>query len=231
MRRLTRSLIVALLLAAMPVGTVTAVTPSPTAATNDAALTRLKTKGTAEIDRRQKHLEAALQKIESSTQIKTEDKAALTKLIKDQIAGLVALKAKLAGETTVAAARVSVASIVTDYRVYALTLSKARMVASADRFAVAQEKLQALHNKLAPKVGDDATLKAKLQHMQEQITASATASTGVVPKLLALQPTDYNANHAVLVQYRASLKTAHDALKSAREDAKFIIDELKPHTH
>jgi hypothetical protein len=155
----------------------------------------------------------------------------LIKLVKDQIAGLVALKTKLAGETTVTAARADVASIVSDYRVYALTLPKARMIASADRFAVSQTKLTELYNKLATKVGDDATLKAKLQHMQEQITASATASTNVIPQLLALQPTDYNANRAVLVQYRASLKAAHDALKLAREDAKFIIDELKPHTH
>jgi hypothetical protein len=221
---------VAVLMSAATSGTVLAiVSPAPVAgATSAQKLAALQSKGTVEIDRRLSNLTAATAKLAASTKLTAADKAALTKQVQDEISGLTTLKAKLAAETAIAGARVDVVSIVSDYRVYVLLLPKTRLVASSDRFAVAEDKLTALHDKLGAKVpSTDAASLAKLTDMQKQTAAAKSISDSLVPKLLAMAPTDYNANHAVLVQYRASLKTAQADLVTARDDAKAVIATLK----
>jgi hypothetical protein len=229
----------AALLAALPLATVSAVTSthSPTPTPSADRLANLKSKGTTEIDRRLANLNAALTKLTASTKLSATDKATLTKQVQAEITGLTALKAKLAADTDLATARADVASIVADYRVYVLMLPKVRMVASADRFAVAEQKLTVLHDKLKAKVDPEVdnsastsnatALTAKLDDMAAKIADAKAKSASMVTQLLALQPTDYNANHAVLVGYRASLKTAQTDLKAARDDAKFVADALK----
>jgi hypothetical protein len=238
MKRLTlvKSIAAAALLAALPVATVSAVTathtPSPSPSTD--RLGALKSKGSTEIDRRLANLNAALTKLTASTKLTATDKATLIAQVQAEVAGLTALKAKLVADTDIATARADVASIVADYRVYVLMLPKARMVASADRFTVVEDKLTTLQGKLQAKVttrktaGQDVTaLQAKLDDMTAKIADAKAKSASMVTQLLALQPTDYNSNHAVLVQYRASLKTAQTDLKAARDDAKFVADALK----
>jgi hypothetical protein len=228
-RILVRAATAAVLFAALPLSAVAVSTPTPTPSAAQAQrLTNLKSKGTAEIDRRLANLNSALGKLNASTKLTAANKATLAKQIQDEIAGLTALKAKLAADTELATARTDVASIVSDYRVYALMLPKARLVSSADRFAVAEDKLQTLHDKLAAKPLKDGAndVAEKLADMQAKITAAKTISDPLTAQLLAIQPTDYNANHATLVQYRASLKTAQDDLKAARDDAKSVIATL-----
>jgi hypothetical protein len=236
-RVLIRAAIAAALIAAMPV-TALAVVSSPSATPNAAQaqrLANLKSKGTTEIDRRVSNLNAALEKLSASAKLSAADKDALTQQIQTELTSLKALKTKLAGETDIAAARADVQSIVTDYRVYALMLPKTRMTASADRFAVAEDKLTALHDKLKTKVDAQNSSPAsgisadqvKLTDMAAKIADAKAKSSSMVAQLLALQPTDYNANHTVLVSYRASLKTAQEDLKAARDDAKAVIDNLK----
>jgi hypothetical protein len=235
MKRLTRTLILSTALALMPAGTL-AVTASPTAtpAATDARLANLKARGTSEINRRKENLTAASQKIQASTKTPASEKQVLTSQLNLETATLDALAKKLAAETTLAGARADVQSIVTDYRVYALMLPKTRMVASIDRFSVAEEKLNLLHDKLlnqvraitdSPDTSKD--LQDKLAAMQQEIDTAKSAADGLVPVLLALKPTDYNANHAVLVQYRDALKGAQEHLKAARDDAKAILEALK----
>jgi hypothetical protein len=227
MRHLTlaRSAAIALLAAAFPVASALSVS-SPTPSAGQNALAALKAKGATEIDRRLQNLAGALDKLSNSTTLTAADKAALTKQLNDEVSGLTALKTKLAAETTVAGARADVQSIVLDYRVYALMLPKTRMMASADRFAVVETKLTKLHDELAAKATSSAD-KSKLADMSSQIANASAQTTKLETELLALQPTDYNANHAVLVTYRAAEKTAHDALVAARDDAKTVIDDLK----
>jgi hypothetical protein len=217
-RTLTRAATAAALVAAIPLTVIAASSPT---------IAALKSKGDTEIARRIDNLDAASGKLSESKTVTDADKATLRKQIEDEVNGLTDLKEKLDAETTIAGARADVASIVTDYRVYALILPKVRMTASADRFAVVEDKLTALHDKLVTKAGTDATLKSKLDDMSAKIAAAKTTSSSVVSQVIALQPTDYNQNHTVLVQYRASLKSAQQDLKAARDDAKFVIDSLK----
>jgi valyl-tRNA synthetase len=239
-RHLIRTALAGVFLAAMPLAANAVVsTPAPTATPAAAAqaqrLNNLKTKGTAEIDRRLAALNAALEKLNAATKLAAADKTALTQQIQAEIAGLTKLKTKLAADADLATARADVASIVTDYRVYALVAPKVRLVAAIDRLTVAADKLSALQAQLRVKA--DAANKSaasgvsaeqqKVDDMAKQITAAKAAIDGLNTKLIALQPTDYNANHAVLVDYRAKTKAAFTDLKAARDDAKAVIDALK----
>ncbi len=232
----TRRVLAAVLLAAMPTATISAVsTPTPTPGAAAAQhLTNLKTRGNAEIDRRITNLTAALDKLAASTKLTAAAKATLTSQLNAELTGLGALKAKLAADTVLATARTDVQSIITDYRVYALMLPKARLVASADRFDVAEAQLTALSVKLQAKIstakaaGQDVTAEqAGVTDMNAKIADAQTKTANVVTQLLALQPTDYNANHTVLLTFRTTLAAAQTDLKTARQDAASAISALK----
>ena len=228
--KLYKATFIGLLLAAMPATSSAVVSPAPTVAAAATAqkLANLKNKGTAEIDRRTTNLNNVLTKLGAVSVLKPADKDALTTQVKTELTGLATLKTKLAADTDLATARTDVQSIVTDYRVYALMLPKVGMVASADRFDSVEQKLMTLHDKLATKVSPmSAADSAKLTDMAAKLTDAKTKTDGIVAQLLALQPTDYNANHTVLVNFRATEKTAHDDLVAARDDAKALIDSLK----
>lgn len=243
--RIFRTALAGVFIAAMPLATdavasTPKATPTPKVATSPNAaqaqrLTNLKTKGTAEIDRRIASLNSALEKLNTAAKLTAADKAALTQQIQAEIAGLTTLKAKLGAETELAAARADATSIVTDYRVYALMAPKARMVAAIDRLTVSADKLSEMQASLRIKVDAANASPAsgvsadqqKVDAMASKIAAAKAATDGMTAKLLALQPTDYNANHAVLVDYRAKTKIALDNLKAARDDAKDLIASLK----
>lgn len=235
LRTLVKNTIAAILIAMLPLPIASAATsPAAAAAAQAQKIANLQTKGAAEIDRRVANLSAALEKLGASTKLSLADKASLTAQVQSELTGLASLKAKLAADTTLTAARADVASIVTEYRVYVLMLPKARLAAAADRFAIVEDKLTSLNAKLTAAVDQQKTagkdvsaLEAKLSDMKSQTAAATSATQGLVAKLIALQPTDYNTSHAVLVTYRESLKTAQTDAVAARDDAKSVIDGLK----
>jgi hypothetical protein len=95
------------------------------------------------------------------------------------------------------------------------------MVSSTDQFDATEQKLTTLHDKLASQISPmNSTDAAKLADMTAKIADAKTKTAGLVAQLLALQPTDYNANHTVLVNFRATEKLAHDDLMAARDDAR-----------
>lgn len=229
----------ALLFAAIPLSSVNAVASTPLVASplttaQATHLDNLKSHGTAEIDRRISNLNAALLKLNATTKLTAADKTALTNTINAEISGLNTLKAKLTADTDLATARTDVQSIVSDYRVYVLLLPKTRLVASADRFTAVENQLTQLSVKLQTKVDaaktagkDVTTMQVSLTDLKNKLADAQEKSTSVIAPLLALQPTDYNQNHAVLVNYRNSLMAAHDGVMAARDDAKSVIQALK----
>lgn len=232
-----RGIYAAVLISALPLTGVAktnvATTPVPVAANQAAHLTNLKTRGATEIDRRLASLNTALAALQTSTKITSTDKTALASQIQDEVTALTSLKAKLAANTVLAEARADVASIATDYRVYALMLPKTRLVAAADRQTMAVTQLTDLSNKLETRLTaaksngkNVAALQTSLIQLKTQLATATTGSSGVVAKVLALQPSDVNANRTVLAGYRQALVTAQAELKAARTTAKTIVDGL-----
>ncbi|HEY6736722.1 MAG TPA: hypothetical protein VI322_03320 [Candidatus Saccharimonadia bacterium] len=236
---LSRSITIAVCLSVLPLSAAAVATPTPTptptpSAATSQRLTNLKTKGAAEIDRRLTNLTAAFEKLAKARKISAADKGALAKQIQDESTGLTSLKTKLANETTLAGARADVASIVTDYRVYVLMLPKTRLVAATDAAAVSVSNLNDLAAKLTSHISaaksnnkDVSALETKLDDMKAKTADAGDKIDGLVAKLLAVQPSDYNTSHAVLGTYRQILAAVVTDITAARADAKSIIDGLK----
>ena len=248
--RLLRTAMAAALFSAIPLTSVDGVSQPPTTdkavaaktgaspaaltTTQAAHLANLKAHGTTEIQRRLSNLTAALTKLSATTKLTAADKTALTNQINSEISSLTALKTKLAADTDLTTARADVQNIVSDYRVYVLLLPKTRLIATADSFSTVETQFNTLANLLQAKIdstkkaGKDVTaLQASLNDLDAKLTDARTKSSSVIAPLLALQPGDYNSNHAVLVNYRNTLRAADTDLTTARDDAKSIISGLK----
>jgi hypothetical protein len=72
-----------------------------------------------------------------------------------------------------------------------------------------------------------ADMEADLVVMAAKTASAKAATSGLVTKLLALQPTNYNADHAVLSTYWQSLASARADIKAARDAASSVLNALK----
>lgn len=208
-------------------------TPTSTQ-TDQQRLANIKTKGDQEISRRLTTLGSLSAKVNAGTKLSASDKAYLNSEVSTEANGLTTLKVKLDGETTLAAVRADAQGIFNDYRVYALIVPKIALVKFADTEQVTQGKLEALVTKLQTRLdeakskGKDITsLQAKLNDMTAQTSAAQAISSSIEAKVLTLQPSDYNTDHAILSGDRDQLKVAHSDNLSAIADAKSIIESLK----
>src|ERR1700683_867845 len=191
---LARPAAAAVLLAAFPLATIAVSTSSPTpsatatpaaepdatpnppaiaslsAAVQATRLATLKTRGDAEINRRITDLTAALAKVQAVTTLTASDKSTLVSQIQTEVSGLNALKSKLDADTTLAAARTDVQSIVADFRVYVLMLPKAPLPAAFDSLAVVQTKLTALETQLQTAINNAKAAGKNVTAMQAGLT-------------------------------------------------------------
>ena len=215
------------------IGAVQAAAPKVTA-TDQSKLQTIISKGDAEITRRLTSLQTLQGKFGSMTKLSASDKAYLSAEVSGEVSGLTNLKAKLDAETTLSGARADAKDIFTGYRVYALVLPKTWLVKTADDQQSAEDRLTALMQKLQTKVnaaksqGKDVTaLQNDITDMQTQLANARGISSGMETKVLTLQPSDYNADHALLSGDSAQLKQAHADNKAALDDAKKIEAGLK----
>lgn len=210
--------------------------PLPVASgeTNQMRLNNLKTRGDSEIGRRLGVLTKLSSVINGALKLSPADKANLTSQVNGEIAGLTALKLKLSGETELAAARTDVKSIVSDYRVYVLIGPKVYLMRAADTISANDDKLMAFSVKLQERLDtlktagkDVSALQTSLNDMVAKINAAKTLAAAVSQKVFALQPTDYNSDHTILIGLRDQLKTAHLDNIAAYNDAKTIFNTLR----
>lgn len=207
---------------------------STSSATTQQRLQVIISRGDQEITRRLASLTTLTDKINTATKLSASDKETLSSEVSDTINGLNALKTKLDAETTISDARTDVQDIYSEYRVYALVAPKVNLVKVADDQQVVETKLAALAQKLQVRItteqqaGKDVTaLQAQLSDMTSNISAAQAISAGIESRVISLQPSDYNSDHAILSGDNAQLKTAHADNKTALNDAKSIIATLK----
>ena len=179
-------------------------------------------------------LSAAIGKLHVAKGISASDKATLADRLNADLAGMKAIEAKIAADTTLAAASTDLTTIFTTYRVFGVAIPQARVVADIDRVtSIDIPKLTASQSKLATRLtGKDApqstaAFQSDLADMTKQIAAASAALSVASVKVLALTPADYNSNKTVVTSARASVKTAQNDLKQARADRKAILAALR----
>jgi hypothetical protein len=192
------------------------------------------TKGDQEITRRLATLNTLTGKINAATRLTASDKSTLSGEVAATVSGLTTLKTTLDAETTLSAAHTDVQSIYSEYRVYALVAPKVSLIKVADDEQIVEGKLTTLSQKLQARITteqqaskDVTALQADLSDMTSKTTAAQSISSSIESKVITLQPTDYNSDHALLSGDRDQLKTAHTDNQAAYADAKTIVAALK----
>jgi hypothetical protein len=168
----------------------------------------------------------------SSLRVSEADRTALMTQLQDQINGLSGLNARIQGDTDEATLRADAQKIVDDYRVYVLTLPKARGIVVSDIELNAADRLTKLADRLSAAIdqasGKDTTrAKADLAALRAKLAPVTGAVSPLPAALLALQPAGYPDNHTTLEQTRAALRTGRTALEDAATLARAVIADLK----
>lgn len=200
----------------------------------------------ANVDKRRAACEAAVQKrltsitatqdkVQSAKGLTDSDRAALLSQIGDDNNGLKALGTKIAGDDPTQL-KADCASIVNDYRWFALELPKAHLVIAADTATGLAQKLNDASTRIqraidrAKAAGKDVgQAQADQAALNGDIKAGLASAAGVPGAVLPLKPQDYVSGNE-----KDALQKAHDALvdarnhfKAARADAKKAIADLK----
>jgi hypothetical protein len=167
----------------------------------------------------------------SMVQLGEEHRAELTTQLQEQINGLTGLGARIQGDNDEATLRADAQRIATDFRVYVLTIPKARGVMVADIELAAADRFTRLADRLATAIGqaerDTSDTQEDLAQMRGKLAAVTAAVPPIPAELLALQPAGYPANHAVLDQARQSLRTGRTDLADASILARRVIADLE----
>ena len=199
--------------------------------TQQVVLDARKRAATGAITRRLLALRERLTAAKAIARLSDADRSALTTQLQEQINGLTSLNARIQGDADEASLRADAARIVTDYRVYVLTIPKARGVMVADIELGAADRLTRIADRLATSVdqarGDTTEAQTDLGQLRSKLAAVAEVVPSLPAGLLALQPAGYPANHAVLEQTRQSLRTGRSALSDAAGLARRVIEDLK----
>ena len=202
--------------------------------TQQVVLEKAKSVASGAITRRVLALRDLITAAKAITKLSDAERAALADQLQDQVNGLTTLNAKIQGDPDPATVRADASHIVTDYRVYALTIPKARgMVAAdielnaADRFGRLADRLAAAADQSAAKGRDTTAAQTDLAALRARLTAVTGSVTLLPAALLALEPSGYPANHPVLEQGRGTLRTGRAGLADAAGLARQVIADLK----
>lgn len=209
-------------------------TPSPSPSKSPQTLSSVQAKAKTAIDDRLGKLSTAVTKVTDAKGISSSDSSTLLSRLNADVSGLKSLESKIAADTTLATASADLKSVYTTYRIYAVALPQAHIVATADRMtSTAIPKLTAAESKLSARLSGKGSakstpaLQADLADMSAQISAATSALQGVSSGTLAVTPSAFNSNHSVLKSIGANVKTALADLKKAATDAKTIRAALK----
>jgi len=205
--------------------------PRPAGA-QQARLTAAKQVATAAITRRVLALRELSTAAKAITRLSDADRTALTNQLQDQVNGLTSLNAKIQGDGDEAAVRADAGTIITDYRVYVLTIPKARGVVVSDIELTAEDRLSKLAGRLQTMIdqasGKDTTkARADLASLQAKLTSVTGMVSPLPASLLALQAPGYPGNRTTLEQARATLRTGRQTLGDAASLARTVITDLK----
>jgi hypothetical protein len=179
-------------------------------------------------------LNTAIAKITAAPDLNSSDRSTILATLNGDVSAMNTVEAKIAADTTVAAASADYKTIFTGYRVYAVAIPQSHLAAAADRMtSTSIPKATDAQTKLAAALaGPDASkstpaLQADLTDMSTQIAAASAALNGIAAQSLAVTPAAYNSNHAVMQPIRSAVKTAIADLKKATSDGRTVLAAIK----
>lgn len=199
-----------------------------------ADLATLKAQALAEITSRVTHLQAQIERINKMERLSADQKASIVVELNAQIASLTTLKAKIAADTDLATLREDMKSITKAYRVYAVTMPKAAIIAAADRIMTVSAQMDTISIKLSERVAAATstiatTALADFKIKVADAKVQAQAAVSLVSALVA-----DNGDAAIAASNQAALKSAKakiDAgqadLKAARKDMETIMKAVR----
>jgi hypothetical protein len=212
--------------------TSTASTTSQTAS-NQKTLAQVIAEGNADISMRLTTLSNLVGVVNSTTKLSSADRAYLLAEVNGELSGLSALKTKLDAETSVSAAKTDVANIFLQFRVYALVAPKVTLVKAADGQQTTEGDLTTLAAQLQTRINDEknanvnvSQLQTWLNEMEADTTNAQNISSSIEQKVLPLQPSDYDANHAILSGDYNDLKQSSSDNQASYGYAKEIVTVL-----
>jgi hypothetical protein len=200
------------------------------AATTPRTLDGIKSAANLAVTKRIAALDVAAARVNARPNISDAHKATILATFDADSAGLEKLNATIQGDADRASAAQHYGQIFTDYRVYAVAIPQAYIAGAADGISDrAVPALQAAHDKLATALEQkpNAETQALLDEMQTQIDEASSSVDGVADSSLAVTPADFNANHTVLSEKRASIVAAVAAAKQARILGHQVLAALK----
>lgn len=190
----------------------------------------------AEIKSRETTLNNLLARVQAMSKLSDAQKASLTATIQSNLAGLSQLEGAIAADTSTTTVRSDAASITKAYRIYALVVPKASIIAAADRISTLVASLTTIAGKLGSRIvaasGDTSALSSTLSDLNAKVadaTAQAAAASNEVSGLAPDNGTGtiLASNNAALKDARAKLGVASKDLAAAREDAETVVKGLK----
>lgn len=191
-------------------------------------LTQIITKGNAEIERRLTTLNKLDSLITASVKISSSDKTALTNEVNNEISGLNTDKTTLDAATTICAAREAAQSIFSEYRVYALVVPQVFLIKAADRQQTIEAQLNTIYTGLVSAISSPtSTQTSELEQLNTEITDATSLSQTAEKDIIALNPSDYNTDHTLLLQYYTQLNQAKSDIGQAITLAKELVASVK----
>lgn len=203
------------------------------AADSAAGLQNAKNTVTAGIDGRLSTIADLKARLAGFKDVSAANATTLSTLLDTDATKLAALKATVAGETTVAAVRADGKAMVDDYRIYLLVAPKVHLVNALSVEADAVTRLHKVHDALADRLAKDPAAdtqanKDLLADMNSQISAADALLDGKIATVLAIQPgPDAKSITSLVKAVSAAAHGAREDFRKAVQDAKKVRDSIK----
>jgi hypothetical protein len=216
-------------LLAVIAGSVAIAGPAAAGPTRD--LTTARAACTSAVDERVASLNVGAARLASAKHLSEGHRATVNDLVTTTKAGLADLRTKIDADADAASLKTDCAAVV-GLRVYALSIPKVHGAVAADDETYIAGRLHLLGGKLAAAIGkangrgDVAGATAKLTELNNTLGDVDAKLGGLGDRLLAVAPSDWDANHAVLSPLIATLRTVHGELVTAAAAARAGFGDL-----
>ena len=201
--------------------------------TAHSGLSAIQQAGATATANRIRDLTTGIGKVTATTTLSASDKSTVLGTLNADLTGMHSLQTKIAADTVASTAWSDYQSIFTGYRVYAVALRQSYIAATADGLTdTAIPKLQSAASKIAAVFASDPSkatpeLQAQLVDMQAKTADAVSKTAGLSAGALAVTPSAYNANHAVLTDDHTAARAALADTKAAAHDGRSILAALK----